>query len=214
MRGGYRRPCLLRPARRLGTQRRRPYPCGMASVKVFVDDAVRGALPGVCARDGVPTGDALESRHEVGNRAGLGIAWLLLLAGPIGWIGLILLSVSKSGRVEELSVQLPMSEPAYQRKRSARRIRDRAVVVLCVTGPVALLLLTAEPTTLTRFALMALAGIAVVAIVVMIAGSVRYDRESVGVTLDASRRWVTLSNVHPRFVSACEAHEAAQPHRT
>ena len=186
----------------------------MASVLVFVDDAVRGALPGVCARDGVPTGDSLQSRHEVGNRAGLGIAWLLLLAGPIGWIGLIVLSVSRSGRVEELSVRLPMSEPAYQRLRSARRLRDRSVLVLVVAAVTALLLLTTESTLLTQSALLGAAVVAGVAFVAMITGAVRRDREAVGVVLDASRRWVTLSNVHPQFVAACQAHEAAQPRRT
>jgi len=52
-------------------------------VTVFVDDAVRGALPKVCVRDGTPTADALRRREDVGDRAGLGVAWLLLLAGPL-----------------------------------------------------------------------------------------------------------------------------------
>jgi len=47
-----------------------------------------------------------------------------------------------------------------------------------------------------------------------VAGAVRYHHESIGVTLDASRRWVRLSNVHPQFVAACEAHEATQARPT
>ena len=94
----------------------------MASVMVFVDDAVRAELPHVCVKDGVPTRDALSINQEVGNRAGLGVAWLL--------------------------------------------------------------------------------------------SSVRFNREDIDISLDASRRWVTLANVHPEFVRACEVHQASRPHRT
>jgi len=62
---------------------------GMSNVTVFVDDAVEGTLPAVCARDGVPTDSSLRRHDDVGDRAGLGVAWLLLLAGPIGWLGLV-----------------------------------------------------------------------------------------------------------------------------
>ena len=34
-------------------------------------------------------------------------------------------------------------------------------------------------------------------------------QQSIGVSLDASRRWVTLSGVHPAFVQAVDADEAA-----
>ena len=114
----------------------------MASVTVFVDDAVRGDLPPVCSRDGVPTRDSLGRNEEIGNRAGLGIAWLLLLAGPLGWLGLILISASRSGRAEQLHVRLPMCEAAYQRMRGARRLRDRSVLA-CLIATVAGLLLFA-----------------------------------------------------------------------
>jgi hypothetical protein len=43
----------------------------------------------------------------------------------------------------------------------------------------------------------------------MLTGAFRFDRESVGVTLDASRRWVPLTNVHPEFAAACAAQQAA-----
>jgi hypothetical protein len=186
----------------------------MASVTVFVDDAVRGTLPHVCARDGVPTGDALRRNQEVGNPAGLGVAWLLLLAGPIGWIALVAIALSRGGRPEQLSVHLPMSASAYARLRAARSVRDRSVLLLvaaCVSG---LLLAIADRTTLTQFGLVAAIVVGGVALVTCIVGSVRCDRERVGVVLDASRRWVTLSNVHPQFAAACEAHVARQPHRT
>jgi len=185
----------------------------MASVTVFVDDAVRGTLPGVCARDGIATGDSLRTSREIGGGAGLGIAWLLLLAGPIGWIGLIVISLSRSGRVEALSVQLPMSGPAYRRMRAARRRRDRSVLALILGCTTALLLFAAQSTTLIQFALVAAVVVIAVSFATLIVGAVQYDREAVDVSLDASRRWVTLSNVHPQFAAACEADQASRPQR-
>jgi hypothetical protein len=186
----------------------------MADITVFVDDAVRGTLPAVCARNGVPTSDSLQRRQEVGNRGGLGVAWLLILAGPLGWLGLIAISVMRSGRVEELQVRLPMSEPAYQRMRTSRQLRDRSMLALLVATVATLVLLSMrDSTTLTSFGLVAAIAVAVVSFATMIVGSWRCDRETVGVSLDASRRWVTLSNVHPQFAAACQAHEASQLHR-
>jgi hypothetical protein len=92
----------------------------MGTALVFVDDAVRGTLPAVCVKDGVPTADQLVMREQLGDRAGLGVLWLLLLAGPLGWLGLLIVATSRSGRGEVLTVQVPMSEPAYQRLRAAR----------------------------------------------------------------------------------------------
>jgi hypothetical protein len=42
---------------------------------VFVYDAVMGRLPGVCVKDGVPTGDQMLVHQTVGYQ-GLGVAWL------------------------------------------------------------------------------------------------------------------------------------------
>ena len=52
-----------------------------------------------------------------------------------------------------------------------------------------------------------------VSLVTLVIGSLRFERETVGVSLDASRRWVTLSNAHPAFVAACEAHTASRAQR-
>lgn len=182
---------------------------------VFVDDAVRGDLPQVCSRDGVHTRDSLGRNEEIGDRAGLGIAWLLLLAGPLGWLGLILIAASRGGRGEQLHVRLPMCEAAYQRMRSARQLRDRSTFAL-LTATVAglLLLVVGDGTVLTRFGFVVVGGVAVVSLVAMLVGAYRFDRTSVGISLDASRRWVTLSNVHPAFGAACEAHTASQAHPT
>ena len=183
----------------------------MASVTVFVDDAVQGTLPGVCARDGISTSSSLRRHDDVGGREGLGIAWLLLLAGPLGWLGLLVIAVSKSGRAEMLSVELPMCDAAYERMRAARRLRDRSVLALL--GSVVLGLLSlgiGDGGPLSSIGLVASGCLMVVSLVTLLTGAFRFDRESVGVTLDASRRWVTLSNVHPEFAAACDAQQAAR----
>jgi hypothetical protein len=186
----------------------------MAEATVFVDDVVRGSLPPVCVRDGLPTGDSLQRDDEVGSRTGLGVAWLLLLAGPLGWLGLLVVAASRGGRPERLHVVLPMGEPAYRRMRSARRLRDRAVVALVAAFALAVILLASDRTTLVQLGLALVVGVGVIALGAVLIGSLRYDRESVGVTLDASRRWVTLSNVHPAFAAACASREASEPRRT
>ena len=80
---------------------------------------------------------------------------------PLGWLGLLILSVARSGRSEVLVIQVPYSEPAYQRLRDARRLRRVATAAS------------------------------------------RID-------LDASRRWVTLNDVHPSFAAA---HQAQPKHQ-
>ena len=49
----------------------------MALTRVFVDDAVLGRLPQVCAKDAVATTSHLTVDQAVGER-GLGALWLLL----------------------------------------------------------------------------------------------------------------------------------------
>lgn len=189
----------------------------MATVTVFVDDAVRGTLPGVCVKDGVPTRDSMTVQDVMGDRAGLGVAWLLLLLGPLGWIGLLVMLVSRGARGEVLTICVPMSEGAYQRLRAARRVRAVAVTVV-IAGSIAALWFAGTPTGggLSSAKVLAIASVtaAVVGLVVLLVADHRARHGTVGVDLDASRRWVTLSGVHPAFVAACEAHEQHQSRRT
>lgn len=185
---------------------------------MFVDDAVRGTLPPRCVKDGVATTDSLRIQEELGDRAGLGVAWLLLLAGPLGWLGLLLVSAFRGGRRETLHVEVPLSEPAYRRLLGARRLRRRAVTVAVLGGAMGLLVLVSgglnvgdlEERTLALAALAAVVGGLVVAMV----ADARVTRGSVGVDLDASRRWVTLDRVHPDFAAACQVQDERHPQRT
>ena len=170
------------------------YRSRVASVTVFVDDAVRGHLPAVCARTGVPTSSRLTVRAPVG---GLGAAaWLLLLLGPVGWLVLLFLAVVGGGR-EEVTVRIPYSERAiaeeqpWRRGRLATGVAGAAAIVLAILHPVW------PSTTWLLAALVMLVGS-------FIAHSVLYFR-AVDVSLDGSRRWVTLSHVHPAFAHAVAA---------
>jgi hypothetical protein len=172
----------------------------VAAVTVFVDDAVLGRLPPICVKDGVATSDRLTLVQDVTGSAGLGVAWLLILASPLGWIGLFMLSGARGGG-DYLTVSVPYSEVAYNRVRRATAARLRAGLILAgalVAAVLCLLLRT------TDFRLLA-AGLAVVAcaaLVNVIVASVHLHRMAVHLDLDASRRWVTLRGVHPSFADA------------
>jgi hypothetical protein len=92
----------------------------VAEVTVFVDDAVRGRLPDTCAKEGIPTTDRLTMRCEVGGGSSLGVAWLLILAGPLGWLGLFIIGLSRRP-ADLMTVRLPVSESAYRRGLVAQR---------------------------------------------------------------------------------------------
>jgi hypothetical protein len=171
----------------------------MAEVTVFVDDAVRGTLPNVCAKDGVTATGRFRVTKEVGRSNRVGVLWLLALVGPLGWLVLVYLLVRDSG--ERLDVQLPYSDEAYERFAAARRLRSRALVV-AVVGGLALLFVAAWVHLGAAGGLIAFVVI-VASLIVAVAADLRMERALVRVSLDASRRWVTLTGVHPAFADAC-----------
>jgi hypothetical protein len=182
----------------------------MAETMVFVDDVVLGTLPPICVKTGTPTTDRLVVRHEVWTTSGLGIAWLLLLAGPLGWLGLFVFSLTR--RPEgTLRVELPFSEAAHQELRRLRRMR--VVAALAVVGfaglaVVGLVLATFDGTVLGSAA----AAAALFCVIRWILAVRQGGRAAVDIDLDASRRWVTLGRVHPNFVEAV-AHMVDRPSR-
>ena len=171
---------------------------------MFVDEAVLGRLPQVCSKRGTPTGSRLRSVEEVGRSTRLGVLWLLALAGPLGWIVLLVLASRDTG--EHLAVEVPLSDAAYGELAAGRRLR----LVASAGGIVALvaLLLLSGWAQLGMPGLVLLVAAAIATLVVVFVAQRRIDRASVGVSLDASRRWVTLSGVHPAFVAACREQQA------
>lgn len=186
----------------------------MAQVTVFVDDAFLGRLPPVCVKDGIPTTDQLSFNQEVSDNTGLGVAWLLVLAGPLGWLGLVVLSVMRHDG-GTLTVTLPYSEVAYERMKRAKGARRQASLILAGAATGALLSLLLRSTD-GRLLALGLAVVAVGALIKVIRESVRLNRLAVPLSLDASRRWVTLSKVHPHFVEAVEhdRHDQHDSHRS
>jgi hypothetical protein len=180
----------------------------MAEVTAFVDDAVTGRLPDICAKDGVPATGRFRIVEEIGRSNRLGVLWLLLLTGPLGWIVLLFLASRDSG--ERLAVELPYSDAAYARFVGARRLRSGALAV-CLLGTVGLLVLGASAH-LGPAGIVLTLGLVAPAVVAVGVAEWRMHGASVDVALDASRRWVTLGRVHPAFVAACE--EQTLEHRT
>lgn len=173
----------------------------MAAVQVFVDDAVRGSLPDVCAKDGVAATSRLTVTTEIGRGNRLGILWLLVLAGPLGWVILVILALRPRG--ELLVVEVPYSRVAYDRMAAARHRRDVALWAgglgaLALAGVSVWVGLGAAGALLVVLLVVATAAVAVRAEIARLRASVRVE-------LDASRRWVTLDDVHPAFADACAA---------
>ena len=170
----------------------------MAAVSVFVDDAIRGTLPLVCAKTGEPADLVIRMRQPVGG--GLPpVAWLLLLLGPMGIVALVVLAVAWPGQ-EQLTVRVPETEASFQRERQLERWR-LAALGAGVLGP-GLGILGVGMLPVLWLALGVLFFVAAGALTWML------WRQSISVEIDVTRRWVTLTNVHPNFVEAVNRQEA------
>ena len=169
----------------------------MAAVSVFVDDAVRGRLPLVCAKTGEPADLVIRMQHPV--RSGVsGWVWLLALLGPPGWLALLVVLMLFSS-TEYLTVRIPETEAVYARERSLERFRLGAFLAAPFVALCGLVYPGMFPALWFGLAASLLvAGLLLHALV---------SSEAIRVRLDASRRWVTLSGVHPAFVRAVEEQE-------
>lgn len=94
----------------------------MASVRVFVDDAVNGDLPHVCVNSGVPADVSVSVAAPVG--APNDWRWLLLLFGPIAWLIFALTGPSR----ETLVVELPFASAVVNERRHHAVTRFAAFV--------------------------------------------------------------------------------------
>jgi predicted DNA repair protein MutK len=167
----------------------------MAAVSVFVDDAIRGELPLVCAKTGAPADLKVRVRQPVGG--GIPVwAWFLLFLGPLGIVALVLAAVLAPG-AEYLIVRIPETEASFERERQMQRWRLAALGAGVAVPMLALF-------TVGMFPMLWLAtGVAFF----LAAGALTFLlwRQSVGVSIDVTRRWVTLTNVHPDFVDAVDS---------
>lgn len=175
----------------------------MAAVSVFVDDAIRGGLPLVCAKTGEPADLVIRMRQPVGG--GLPpVAWLLLLLGPLGVVGLFVLALAWPG-AEYLTVRVPETEASFQRERQLERWRLAALgagVFLPLLGVLGV-------------GMFPLLWLAAGAACFLAAGALTWAlwRQSIGVSIDVTRRWVTFTGVHPAFAEAVRRQEAMPARR-
>jgi hypothetical protein len=176
----------------------------LATVTVFVDDAVQGHVPQVCVRTGEPA-DGLHRIHTaIGGSSGW--LWLLVFFGPVGWL-VLLVALAFAGSARDLLVRLPYSYDAIRLERSQLRAAVGAGVAL-VVGFVGILIVLAGPTPRSHVRETILAVLVTATVAAMLATfalGLRYSLRRPAIELDASGRWVTLRRVDTEFAAAVEA---------
>ena len=173
----------------------------MAAVSVFVDDAIRGRLPLVCVKTGEPADLTIRMQQPVGGQMGP-VYLLLLFLGPLGIAALVFLALV-GPKPEYLTVRVPQTDAAWRHERQLERLRLVAFgagVALCLGAVIRPIMLPGVWLALGAILLVAAA-----------ASHIAVLHQQTGVSIDVTRRWVTFSNVHPRFVEAVEEREAARP---
>lgn len=170
----------------------------MTAVSVFVDDAILGDLPLVCAKTGDPADFLVFRRQTVGGGIPAAV-WFLLLLGPVGVVALLLAALFAPGQ-EYLTVRVPETEAAYQRERQLERWRLVALGAGVVSPLLAVFGVGMFPVLWLALTVACFAA----------AGALTWVlwRQSINVSIDVSRRWVTFTNVHPAFTEAVQRQEA------
>ena len=171
----------------------------MATVTVTVsaDRAVLGQFPPICVRTGACADGFVTVESKVGGPS----AWalLLLLLGPIGWI--VLLGIALAMRGETFAIHLPYHASAWE---SIRRtsIVGYALLGLGVVALAGGMLMGQERNAIVGAIVLGAVGVLVSATAKSMLPRIR---------LDATRRWVTIGDVHPAFADAARAREPAHP---
>lgn len=173
----------------------------MSSTTVFIDDAVQGHLPAVCAKSGEPAEKVMRIEQDLSG--GLGAIWILLFFGPLGWALLLVLGLARRRRM--LTVRLPYGDRILREYATRGRLTFQlAAAFAVVLGAMFVLEYAFHP--VTSSTALAVGVITLVVGVISVSISSWYTRRLVvPLALDASGRWVTLNRVHPDFASACDA---------
>ncbi len=158
---------------------------------MFVDRVVTGDLPMVCAKTGAPAAGKVRTSTSVRS---LGWAWLLVFAGPPGWLALLIVQWIGS---EQFEGRVPMSQETFDRIQ--RRTRGAWIALAGALASLVLAVWLQFPGLISLFAL------GLVAFLILLAGA---SWGSVDLKLDASRRWVTITGAHPDFAAAVRADAA------
>lgn len=152
-------------------------------------------MPPICAKTGNPSDGYLRVEAPVHTR-GSGALFLLVFLGPIGWIVLFLAMCFAS---ETIRARVPMSATAVARQRHLSQGRMLSMIAgfaflfpaIGRVGPV--------PAVWICFL--------VAAIVSSLVCHMRLELASVHISIDGSRRWITIARVHPAFARA--VHDSA-----
>ena len=165
---------------------------------MFVDDAILGNLPLVCAKTGEPADFMVGMRRTVGGGIP-GWVWFLFFLGPLGFVGLLVAALLAPG-TEYLTVRVPESQASFQRERQLERWR-LAALGAGVVIPVYLAL---------WHAMFPLLWLVLTVAAFLAAGALTWVlwRQSIRVSIDVTRRWVTFANVHPAFAEAVQLQQA------
>jgi hypothetical protein len=167
-------------------------------VRIPLDDALIGRLPPVC----VMTGEPADGYAPMIVPRSLGVAWLLLLVGPLGWLLLAALYPRLHTRYE---VRVPMSDDAFDRWITERRRRLWCSWI----GGAGLLLALAIRGLGPLAALVGLAGLFLLAVAYRAHWRIPWLQPSL--SADARGRWVTMRGVHERFAAAVERSLKSNP---
>lgn len=165
-------------------------------VVVPVNDALAGRFPPVCCM----TGARAAGHASVLVPKRLGIAWLLLLAGPFGAI--VLAAIWPRVRVRYVA-KLPMSEAAFDRLHLCRVRRLWCGWLGALGLPLSFALWRIPPMGLVVLVL-ALFGIGVA-----LHAHLRLPWLSPTAVADGRGRTITVRGVHPAFAAALQSFRAA-----
>jgi hypothetical protein len=172
----------------------------VAEVTVFIDDAVLGDFPPLCIKEGIPTSDRLTWREPVSS---LGSGWLLVLLGPVGWLCLLLIG----GRSGDVTAKLPFCEFAYRRLKVTQRMQTIWITFAVVASLLGLAAVAIQ----SRASIAAAVALGLAALAATVKAAIETRRLRyliVRLELDGSRRWVTISGVHPAFAQEVAARRA------
>ena len=159
------------------------------TARVRLDDALVGRVPAVCCM----TGARADGRAALVVPKPLGVAWLLLLAGPVGV--LVLIAIYPRIRTRYV-VKLPLSAAAFERRITLmrRRLWCGWLGIAGLAGGLALRWFGAIA------AVIFLAG--AVGVVAAVIAHLRLPWTMPSAHADAAGRFVVLRGVHPRFAAA------------
>jgi len=158
-------------------------------VRVPLDAALVGRLPAVC----VMTGERANGLAPMVVPKRLGLAWALLLAGPIGLAVLVALLPRLRTRYV---VRIPMSAAAFDRWHTERVRRLWCGWLGAVGIPIAFALRFLGPLAL----LVAVASLGLLAVALRAHWRIPWLQPTM--SADPGGRWVTMRGVHERFAAA------------